>query len=71
VYVIVTLRAFFHMGSVECVTCQVPVRKGRGGAMSAGDSEEEVLAEVEEMWEGARSVTDIVIVRIEEGSGGS
>jgi hypothetical protein len=30
-----TLRAFFHIGSVECVTCQVPRSQGRGGGVNA------------------------------------
>lgn len=35
-----TLRAFFHMGSVECVTCQVPVILSRGGTKVAEDGDE-------------------------------
>lgn len=30
-----TLRAFFQIGSVECVTCQVPRSQGREGAANA------------------------------------
>lgn len=29
-----TLRAFFQMGSVECVTCQVPRSHGSGGGVN-------------------------------------
>ena len=32
-YVISTLRFLRHIGRVECVTCQVPWRKERGGAV--------------------------------------
>lgn len=35
-----TLRAFFHMGSVEWVTCQVPVMLSRGGTKVAEDGDE-------------------------------
>lgn len=28
-----TLRAFFHMGRVECVTCQVPRNQSIGGGL--------------------------------------
>lgn len=35
-----TLRAFFHMGSVEWVTCQVPVIESRGGTKAAEDGDE-------------------------------
>lgn len=32
-YVISTLRFLRHIGRVECVTCQVPWRKERGGVV--------------------------------------
>lgn len=32
----VTLRLERHMGRVECVMCQVPVRKVRGGGVKRG-----------------------------------
>jgi len=32
----VTLRLERHMGRVECVMCQVPVRKVRGGWRKGG-----------------------------------
>lgn len=35
-----TLRAFFHMGSVEWVTCQVPVMLSRGGTKVEEDGDE-------------------------------
>jgi hypothetical protein len=35
-----TLRAFFHMGSVEWVTCQVPVIESWGGTKVAEDGDE-------------------------------
>lgn len=35
-----TLRAFLHMGSVEWVTCQVPVIESRGGTKVAEDGDE-------------------------------
>lgn len=34
-----TLRAFFHMGRVEWVTCQVPVIESRGGTKVAEDGD--------------------------------
>jgi ferredoxin len=34
-----TLRAFLHIGRVECVTCHVPVTKERGGAKSEEDED--------------------------------
>jgi hypothetical protein len=51
VYVIRTLRDFFHMGSVECVTFQEPDSHDNGGGAIAGDG---VL---EGSDDGARSVT--------------
>jgi len=42
----VTLRLERHMGRVECVMCQVPVRKVRGGGRK-GDEGGEVEEEVE------------------------
>jgi len=41
-----TLRAFFHIGSVECVTCQVPRSQGRGGGMNAVIALEGVVVEL-------------------------
>lgn len=35
-----TLRAFFHMGRVEWVTCHVPVIASRGGTKVAEDGDE-------------------------------
>jgi hypothetical protein len=35
-----TLRAFFHMGRVEWVTCQVPVILSRGGTKVVEDGDE-------------------------------
>lgn len=52
VYVMHTLRLDFHMGSVECVTCQVPLRKDKGGAVNVLVVEEGRVDEVV----GARSV---------------
>jgi hypothetical protein len=36
----VTLRLERHMGRVECVMCQVPVRKVRGGGVKVGEGGE-------------------------------
>jgi hypothetical protein len=41
-----TLRAFFHMGSVEWVTCQVPERKDRGGGRRGGADDVEEACEM-------------------------
>jgi hypothetical protein len=41
-----TLRAFFHMGSVECVTCQVPRSQGRGGGVNTVVALEEVVVKL-------------------------
>lgn len=51
-----TLRAFFHIGSVECVTCQVPRSQGRGGGVNAGGALEEVLEKA--LIVGARRVIE-------------
>jgi len=48
----VTLRLERHMGRVEWVMCQVPVRKVRGGGVKRGEAGEE--GEVEERRVGER-----------------
>ena len=35
VYVITTLRLDFHIGRVECVTFQLPLRNDNGGSLNA------------------------------------
>jgi len=49
----VTLRLERHMGRVECVMCQVPVRKVRGGWVKVGEGGE-VETEVEVRRVGGR-----------------
>ena len=57
VYVMVTLRLDFHMGSVECVTCHVPCRNLGFG----GDQGETLLAGEEE---GGRKVNGLSVTAL-------
>lgn len=50
-YVIWTLRFFFHMGSVECVTFHVPSSHSSVGGVMAGSLEEGRL-------DGARRIVE-------------
>jgi mono/diheme cytochrome c family protein len=57
VYVMTTLRFFFHMGSVECVTCHGPLsQESVGGEM---EGEDWVVGRED----GARRVTIVERVR--------
>jgi len=63
VYVITTFRALRHMGSVECVTVQLPRRKERGGGCSVGvpgegGLGEDAVGERRVMWAGLVVVGD-------------
>jgi hypothetical protein len=49
------LRFFFHIGSVECVTCHVPESQLRAGREMAG------VEEAEGREEGARRVMLVVL----------
>lgn len=58
VYVILTFRLSFHRGRLECVTCQVPVRKSMDGAVCSG------FGDLEVEWLGGESVIFGVGVRV-------
>ena len=52
-----TLRAFFHMGRVECVTCQVPRSQERGGGVNDTAALEREAAAAAAVVVGERRVT--------------
>lgn len=54
---ILTFRLSFHKGRLECVTCQVPVRKSMDGALFLG------IGGLEAWWFGG----DRVIFGVEMG----
>ena len=68
-YVIVTLRLDFYIGTVECITYQVPVSRGTAGGMNMV-SDWELEGGFGEMWLGVKDCWKSDVFRVGEAGHG-